>query len=326
MENQTLNALEYYKQSKQRVDIDIDFQNKKILGKTNLTFLLKEETKSSKLPETLILKLNSDNMIVKSTNILLYSNSNTNNLNVNSNTEFNNNKNIAINNNANIFTKKNSSIAIINNNNNNNNIISLANPNLISNNNTDNTANYDINSNYNNTKNISNLDYNNTSNLGNFNNTDNDRNFYNNNNNNENQQTQTVKKLKFTYINPENYTEYLKSLYNCVEDSESIKNLNRIEWENKIDGSLIIEIPYSYLVESSMVAMSDEQNTDKVLTKLQEKFKITIEYELYTNYAGIVFQNFYDEKIDSEYDVCYTPNFVLLTICFFKINIINFSF
>lgn len=297
MENQSLNILDYYKQSKQRVDIEIDFESKKIIGKTNLTFLLKEENKSAKQPETLILKLNSDNMIIKSTNILLYDKSNTNLLSNNS--ELNNENN---------YSKKNSIIQINNTSNNNNNnsnssqIISFANPNLTSNKQSD--------------IKINNLDDKNI-NLANANA------YANANLNGENQQTQIIKKLKFGYVNPENYLDYLKSLYNCVEDSESIKNLNRIEWENKIDGSLIIEIPFSYLIESSSVAMSDETNLDKVIHKLQDKFKILIEYELFTNYAGIVFQNFYDEKIDSEYDVCYTPNFVR-KFQFIKLKIIEF--
>ena len=54
--------------------------------------------------------------------------------------------------------------------------------------------------------------------------------------------------------------------------------------------------------------MTDEQ--EKLNNKFQEKFKIIIEYEIYSNYCGVIFQNFYDEKIDSEYNICYTPNFV----------------
>ncbi len=250
MENQTFNLLDYYKQSKQRADIEIDFKNKKILGKTNLTFLLKEEMGLSKHPENIILKLNSDNMIIKSANILLY----------------NKNNNLISNENLNNINKDNIYP-------NNNSFISVANPNLIQ----------DIKKHSDN------------------------ENYLNPSGNNENR---IIKNLKFGYVNPDNYVEYLKSLYHCVEDSESIKNLNRIEWENKIDGSLILEIPYLFLIESSLISMSDDQNGDKCVNKMQEKIKIIIEYELYTNYAGIIFQDFYDEKIDSEYDVCYTPNFV----------------
>jgi len=34
--------------------------------------------------------------------------------------------------------------------------------------------------------------------------------------------------LKFSYINPNHTTDYLKSLYNNVDDPESIRNINRV--------------------------------------------------------------------------------------------------
>jgi len=279
MDNQYLNLLDYYKQSKQRVDIDIDFQRKKIIGKTNLTFLLKDENKTIKHPELLNLKLNAENMIIKSISIVLY---NKCFININSYQNVNN------------IDKQYSTIINDNNkeNNNeflNNNVISIANPNLKF------TKNLDS---YANPKNIANIDQNIPNMETKY---DNDC---------KEKSSKSVKNLKYAYINPENYIEYLNNLYLNVEDSESIKNLNRIEWEQKFEGSLLIDIPFSYLLKSTKVEYPEEVINEKNINKLQDKFKIIIEYELYANYSGIIFQNFYDEKIDSDYDVCYTPNFV----------------
>jgi len=58
---------------------------------------------------------------------------------------------------------------------------------------------------------------------------------------------------------------------------------------------------------------------------------IAIEYEIYDKHSGIFFQKFYDEKIDKEYDICFTPNFYFNTPCWvpciydFK-NIIQWEF
>lgn len=267
MENQIINFLDYYKQSKQRVDLDIDFKNKKISGKTNLTFLIKEDFKFAKQPSQLLLKLNSENMIIKGIHISTYSKSSSNN-------------------NGDLL-KKNNNFGMHNN------------------------CNMNSTNNINNNKSFETFSFNNPN--GAFTNANCE---FNGNANNANNSAQVFRKIKFSYINPENYIEYLKNLYNCVEDSESIKNLNRIEWESKLEGKLNLEIPMHYITEENNAVMSDEEN-EKFVSSPCEKIKIFIDYELYKNYSGIIFQDFYDEKIDSEYDVCYTPNFVKINLLFY---------
>lgn len=223
------NLLDIYKQSKQRVDIEIDFTNKKVIGKTVLTFTLKNDTnlKTNNPPDSYYLKLNSDNMIIKSINFQM--------------------KNFS--DNENLLTNKK-------------------------------------------TYNLS------------FNTSNKNKNF----GNNSEEEKIINKKLNYSYISPENYEEYLKNLYNCVEDKESLNNLNRIEWENKIEGSLNIEVLKDHLLKDSNDSENDLNGNNN--EQYKEKIKICIDYELYSDYTGIIFQFFYDEKIDSEYEVCYTPNFV----------------
>jgi hypothetical protein len=47
---------------------------------------------------------------------------------------------------------------------------------------------------------------------------------------------------KFSILNPFNTKIYLNNLYYNIEDIESFKNLNRIEWENRQEGNLEIII------------------------------------------------------------------------------------
>ena len=48
--------------------------------------------------------------------------------------------------------------------------------------------------------------------------------------------------------------------------------------------------------------------------QIERIVKIIIQYELDEKFAGFYFQSFYDEKIDVNYDVCYTPNFVIIML------------
>ena len=167
--------LKFFKQTKQRVDIDIDLENSKITGLAKLTFIPKENN----IPKhDYILKLNAENIYIKSV----------------------------------YFLSKNEEIIYIN--------------------------------------------YHNT--------------------------------------NPYYTKTYLDDLYNNIEEIESFRNINRVEWEIRNSGNLIITIPNS-LIDNN------------------EKIKIKIEYELIENNIGIVFQSFYEERIDIEHKICYTPNFYFNT-------------
>jgi len=77
---------------------------------------------------------------------------------------------------------------------------------------------------------------------------------------------------------------------------DSLHNLNRIEWEARQEGNLNIFL-----------------NLD-VINSSTNKIKLFIDYKLEDNSIGAIFQSFYDEKNDTEYDiVCYTPNFYFNT-------------
>jgi hypothetical protein len=183
------NFLDYYKQIKQRIDIDIDFNRKALIGKTKLTYLNISKEISSK---RLLLKLNAENMNIKSIGI-----------------------------------------------------------------------------------------------------------YKSNTNTNEAQQNKTIiTPLAYRYIYPGDVISYLKEIYHPIEDIESFKNLNRLEWENKSLGNLEIDIDTAMLYEGESFV---------------NKFKIIVEYELDTNYIGVIFQTFYDEKMDLEHTICYTPNFYFNT-------------
>jgi hypothetical protein len=110
--------------------------------------------------------------------------------------------------------------------------------------------------------------------------------------------TTSNQNLKFFYQSPEKTIFYLDEIYLNIEDIDSFKNLNRVELENRTFSSLEIEITKAHLLQAY---------------NLNKPFKIVIEYELDEKYIGIVFQTFYDEKLDTEYDICYTPNFYLNT-------------
>ena len=92
------------------------------------------------------------------------------------------------------------------------------------------------------------------------------------------------------------YKNYLDQLYFNIEELESFKNINRIEWEIRQKGNIEIKIPKKYVSE-------EKDGNSLILTK---KIKIIINYELVEKNIGIVFQQF---KADNSYKICYTPNF-----------------
>ena len=100
--------------------------------------------------------------------------------------------------------------------------------------------------------------------------------------------------LSYTNSNPFYTKHYLNSLYSNIEEMESFKNINRVEWEIKNEGPLQITIPYNSISSLSKIC-------------------IFIEYELVENDLGILFHQFYDEKNDIEHTVCYTPNYYFNT-------------
>lgn len=118
------------------------------------------------------------------------------------------------------------------------------------------------------------------------------KNYFSNNNNSTINNVQNPS-LSFHNSNPPFTKTYLDSLYANIEEIDSFKNVNRVEWEIRSKGNLVIIIPTS-LIDSP-------------------KVKILIEYELIENDLGIVFHHFYDEKIDIDHSVCFTPNFYFNT-------------
>jgi hypothetical protein len=109
-----------------------------------------------------------------------------------------------------------------------------------------------------------------------------------------------LKPLSYRYLHPSDVQSYLKDLYQPIEDVESFKNVNRIEWEQRSLGNLEIDIDSSYLIDSTS-------------GNVNPKFKIIIEYQVEETYIGAIFQSYYDEKIDLEHTICYTPNFYFNT-------------
>jgi hypothetical protein len=193
MEN-NFNLLEIYKQTKQRIDLDIDFTNKKVIGKTKLTYMLKSEQNLNITMTNPYLRLNAENMVIKKINIYSPTTS-------------------------------------------------------------------------------------------------------------ENKLENESKNLKFSYMPPSKVQDYINHLYSNIEDIDSLKNIDRFEWETRQQGNLEIFFNENKLIDENN--MKDINNS--FLTK---KLKISIEYEVDKEYAGIIFQSFYDERIDANYDICYTPNFV----------------
>ena len=129
---------------------------------------------------------------------------------------------------------------------------------------------------------------------------------------------------KNTSIN--DYKKYLDELYENIEDDESFKNLNRIEWEMRKKGNLIITIPKKYIIDISNKNFSNNDNSalnddnpennnniKKNGTTLIPEIKILINYNLQEKNIGIIFQEFYEARTETTYNLCYTPNFYFNT-------------
>ena len=132
------------------------------------------------------------------------------------------------------------------------------------------------------------------------------------------------KLVKLQYKNTSNsdYKKYLEDLYENVEEIESFKNLNRVEWEIRKRGNLIITIPKKYIMMQDDKEISNIDNTEinndnlennnnikKNGTNLFPELKILINYNLLEKNIGIIFQEFYESRTDTTYTLCYTPNF-----------------
>ena len=120
----------------------------------------------------------------------------------------------------------------------------------------------------------------------------------------------------------DDYKKYLEELYENIEDIESFKNLNRIEWEARKKGNLIITIPKKYIIDNTtkditnndISALNDDNseknnNIKKNGTSLIQDLKIIINYNLLEKNVGIIFQEFYESRTETTYRLCYTPNF-----------------
>ena len=72
--NEKFNLLEYYNQTKQRIDLNIEMNTQKIVAQTKLTFVVKNEKQvvQDEIPESLYLHLNAENIFIN--NIKIYNN------------------------------------------------------------------------------------------------------------------------------------------------------------------------------------------------------------------------------------------------------------
>ena len=152
--------------------------------------------------------------------------------------------------------------------------------------------------------------------------------------------------LEYTNSSTYDYKNYLKDFYENIEDLESFKNINRIEWEIKNQGNLIIKIPRKYIIDKNISinnnsdSNKNDDNMDKninnknnnekqnLLNKnnnLIQKIKIIINYKLIEKNIGIIFQEYYESRTDTSYTICYTPNFYYNTQnwvpCIYKLNL-----
>ena len=156
---------------------------------------------------------------------------------------------------------------------------------------------------------------------------------------------QNLLPLEFKYSSTNDYKNYLKELYENIEELESFKNINRVEWEIRQMGNLSIKIPKKYLIEKDGVINNktssnkkednsdinknnnkiEEQNSFIENKNLTQKIKIIINYKLIEKNIGIIFQEFYESRTDTSYTICYTPNFYFNTQnwvpCIYKLNL-----
>ena len=144
------------------------------------------------------------------------------------------------------------------------------------------------------------------------------------------------------------YKNYLNNLYENIEELESFKNINRVEWEIRQQGNLSIKIPKKFIIDNNgginnnSISNKNEDILDKNINinnkninekqnslnknnNLFQKIKISIDYTLIEKNIGIVFQEFYESRTDTSYTICYTPNFYYNTQnwvpCIYKLNL-----
>ena len=128
--------------------------------------------------------------------------------------------------------------------------------------------------------------------------------------------------LEYNYILTNDYKKYLDELYENIEEIESFRNLNRVEWEIRKKGNLNISIPKKYIIDNTIPNNPNEDNSvlnDDNLDKnnnnkkngamIISELKIIISYKLLEKNIGIIFQEFYESRTDKRYTLCYTPNF-----------------
>ena len=128
--------------------------------------------------------------------------------------------------------------------------------------------------------------------------------------------------LEYNYISTNDYKKYLDELYENIEEIESFRNLNRVEWEIRKKGNLSISIPKKYIIDNTIANNPNEDNSvlnDDNLDKnnnnkkngamIISELKIIISYKLLEKNIGIIFQEFYESRTDKRYTLCYTPNF-----------------
>ena len=128
--------------------------------------------------------------------------------------------------------------------------------------------------------------------------------------------------LEYKYISTNDYKKYLEDLYENIEEIESFKNINRVEWEIRKKGNLCITIPKEYILDNldkdinnnDNFEINDDNNEKNNNNKkngvfLNSDIKIIISYKLQEKNIGIIFQEFYESRTDKRYTLCYTPNF-----------------
>jgi hypothetical protein len=137
-----------------------------------------------------------------------------------------------------------------------------------------------------------------------------------------NEENKKLIPLEYKYTSTNDYKKYLEELYENIEDIDSFKNVNRVEWEIRKRGNLNIIIPKKYIIDDSALDIENNDNSaidndnsennnniKKNGTNLISKIKIIISYNLLEKNTGIIFQEFYESRTDTNYTICYTPNF-----------------
>ena len=158
-------------------------------------------------------------------------------------------------------------------------------------------------------------------------------------------ENQNLIPLEFKTCSPNNYKNYLYNLYENIEELESFKNINRVEWEIRQKGNLKIKIPKKYIIDKNAEINNnsafnknndnleknlnennnEKQNSLNINNNLIKKIKIIINYKLIEKNIGIIFQEFYESRTDTSYTICYTPNFYFNTQnwvpCIYKLSL-----